>query len=476
MEAGQGLEMDKEGSSRRERVIERLDMLPLSRFHWRILWASGLGWMFDAMDVGIVTFVLASLKDSWSLSPQEVGNVASVGLLGMFLGAILAGVLSDRLGRKAVFQGGILFFSLASALCGLAWAYGSLLLFRFLVGLGLGGVLPVASTYVSELSPSRYRGRLLTLLESFWAYGWVAAAVIAYFIIPQHGWRMAFFLGALPALYGLALQRLIPESPRFLLSQGRTREAEEILTQWTGGSGEKDEDQEAVSALAPISGVATNQASIGPPSVFRSQRGGLLQLWSPPLLRRTLCLWLLWFFMVYSYYGIFVWLPSLLVASGFTLVRSFRFVLVITLAQIPGYFSAAYLVDRVGRKWVLTSYLLLCAVTAFLFGRADSVTTILWWGSWMSFFNLGAWGVVYTYTPELYPTRLRGTGSGGAAAFGRVGGILAPLVVGGMLKSWGRSHTQIFAMFALVLVLAGLIVAWLGEETKGKSLEEIAGQ
>ncbi|MDH7498950.1 MAG: MFS transporter [candidate division NC10 bacterium] len=444
-------------------IIERLDRLPLSKFHWRLLWFSGLGWMFDAMDVGIVTFVLASLKESWSLSPQQVGNVASVGLFGMFLGAIFAGALSDRLGRKLAFQGGLFLFSLASGLCGLAWGYRPLLFFRFLVGLGLGGVLPVASTLVSELSPSRYRGRLLTLLESFWAYGWVLAALIAYFVIPRYGWRIAFFLGALPAIYVWVLRRAIPESPRFLLGRGRIQEAEEILTDWVRPSSQEERARKEIHNPLPNA----------PPPMQR--KVGFGELWSPPYLRRTLCLWMLWFFMVYSYYGIFVWLPSLLVASGYTLIRSFRFVLIITLAQIPGYFSAALLVDRIGRKWVLTSYLFLCALAAYLFGRADSVGEILWWGSCMSFFNLGAWGVVYTYTPELYPTRVRGTGSGWAAAFGRLGGILAPLVVGAMLKSWGRGHTEIFGMFALMLILGALVVAILGEETKGKSLEEIAG-
>ena len=446
-------------------VIERLDRLPLSKFHWRLLWVSGLGWMFDAMDVGIVTFVLASLKQSWSLSPQQVGNIGSIGLLGMFLGAAFAGTLSDRWGRKLVFQGTLFVFSLASGLCGLAWGYGSLLFFRFLVGLGLGGELPVASTLVSEFSPARYRGRMLTLLESFWAYGWVLAALIAYFVIPRWGWRVAFWIGALPAFYVYVLRRSMPESPRFLLSRGREKEAEEIVNRWEGkSSGAKE--------VPPASSGDRAEGPLGPNPT--PGRAGFRDLWSPPYLRRTLCLWILWFAMVYSYYGIFVWLPSLLVASGYTLIRSFRFVLLITLAQIPGYYSAAFLVDRIGRKWVLTSYLFFCAVAAYFFGKAASVGEIIWWGSLISFFNLGAWGVVYTYTPELYPTRMRGTGCGWAAAFGRLGGIMAPVVVGSLLGSWGGSHTEVFGMFALVLLIGAVNVALLGEETKGKSLEEIA--
>jgi MFS transporter, putative metabolite:H+ symporter len=439
-------------------VIERLDRLPLSTFHWRLLWVSGLGWMFDAMDVGIVTFVLASLKESWSLDPHQIGNIGSIGLLGMFVGAALAGTLSDRWGRKLVFQGTLFVFSLASGLCGLAWGYGSLLFFRFLVGLGLGGELPVASTLVSEFSPASHRGRMLTLLESFWAYGWVLAALIAYFVIPRWGWRVSFWIGALPAFYVFILRKSMPESPRFLLSRGRKKEAEEILEELGG---------------RPLRGEEVPPGGSLPDP--RPGRVGFKELWSPPYLRRTLCLWILWFSMVYSYYGIFVWLPSLLVSSGYTLIRSFRFVLIITLAQIPGYYSAAFLVDRIGRKWVLTSYLFLCAVAAYFFGKADSVGEIICWGSLISFFNLGAWGVVYTYTPELYPTRVRGTGSGWAAAFGRLGGIIAPAVVGSMLGSWGGSHMEVFGMFTLVLLIGAINVALLGEETKGKSLEEIAG-
>ncbi len=421
--------------------------------------------MFDAMDVGIVTFVLASLKTSWSLTHQQIGNIASVGLLGMFIGAAFAGTLSDRIGRKMAFQGTLFVFSIASGLCGLAWGYGSLLFFRFLVGLGLGGELPVASTLVSEFSPARYRGRMLTLLESFWAYGWVLAAIIGYFVIPRWGWRAAFFLGALPAFYVFVLRRAMPESPRFLLSRGKEAEAEKILQRWGGEEAGGEESGSGLGSGQQISGDS------GQPSPAKV---GFRELWSFSYLRRTLCLWILWFCMVYSYYGIFIWLPSLLVESGYTLIRSFRFVLIITLAQIPGYFSAALLVDRIGRKWVLTSYLFLCALAANFFGRANSVGEILLWGSLISFFNLGAWGVVYTYTPELYPTRLRGTGSGWAAAFGRLGGIVAPAVVGAMLGAGSRSHMEIFGMFTVVLLVGALNVAVLGEETKGKSLEEIA--
>lgn len=441
----------------------RLDKVPLSRFHWRLLAVSGIGWMFDSMDVGIISFVVATLAVQWKLSPDQVAWMISIGLLGMLVGAATAGTLSDRFGRKTMFQTTLLIFSGATALCGLAWSYASLVAARFLVGFGLGGELPIASTLVSEFSPARWRGRLMVLLESFWAYGWVLAALIAFFVIPQYGWRVAFFLGALPAFYVFVLRRALPESPRFLLSRGRRAEAEQVIRTVEQASGILP-PPEAELRAAPEAGRQPSESAL--------QR--FLQLWSRPYLRRTVMLWVLWFTIVYSYYGIFTWLPTLLSEGGRGLTRSFAYVLIITLAQIPGYFSAAYLVEKVGRKGTLASYLFLTAVGAFFFRNAGGEAEILFWGSFISFFNLGAWGVVYTYTPEMYPTRVRGTGAGWAAACGRSAGVLAPLVVGQMLGSWGVGYESIFLMFAAVLLLGAINVALLGEETKGRTLEEIA--
>jgi putative MFS transporter len=184
-------------------------------------------------------------------------------------------------------------------------------------------------------------------------------------------------------------------------------------------------------------------------------------------------LWCLWFGIVYSYYGIFTWLPSLMVTQGFTEIKTFEYVIIMTLAQLPGYFAAAYLVDRIGRKATLVSFLTACAICAYFFGQGGSAAVVLTWGSLMSFFNLGAWGVVYTYTPEMYPTRVRALGSGWAAAIGRIGGILAPTIVGVMLGS-KQGFQDIFLMFTGVMLGVALIVAVLGPETKGKTLDEIS--
>ena len=218
---------------------------------------------------------------------------------------------------------------------------------------------------------------------------------------------------------------------------------------------------------------AVRHAKESPVEQMPIRGGRWAELFQGLLGRRTLMLWILWFGIVFSYYGIFTWLPSLLRAR-YPLVTSFEYTLIITLAQVPGYFSAAFLVERWGRKPTLVTYLLACAVGAYFFRSAGSAAMVIVWGSVISFFNLGAWGVVYTYTPELYPTRIRGSGAGSAAAFGRIGGIIGPYVVGLLLPTWGASISAIFIMFAAVFLVIAVVVLILGEETRGVSLEAIA--
>lgn len=437
-------------------ITERLETLPVSKFHYLLLITAGLGWMFDSMDTGIISFVLPVLMKTWQLSPEQIGTIGSIGLVGMAFGAILSGTIADQIGRKKVFASTLIIYSLATGLCGLAWNYESLLVFRFLVGFGLGGQLPVAVTLISEFSPAKHRGKFLVLLESFWAIGWLLAALVSYIIIPRFGWQAAFYIGSLPVLYVFYLWKSIPESPRYLISKGRIAQAEAIVKNIEVQSG----------AQRIASNQVSGQTSKTPPKMAFSE------LFSRKFIRRTVFLWLLWFGIVFAYYGIFTWLPSLLALKGFTLTKSFQYVMTMTLAQIPGYFSAAYLVDKIGRKPTLAMYLIGTAISAYFFGQSTDIQTILVMGSLMSFFNLGAWGIVYTYTPELYPTHARATGSGWAAGFGRIGGILAPIVVGVMIGTYQLPSQSIFLMFAAVLILTALNVIFLGEETKGKPLEE----
>jgi putative MFS transporter len=433
-------------------IQQRLDSLPLGGFHYRLVALSGLGWLFDSMDSLLMALALPALPAAWGLGHPQRATLLGGSMLGMLVGAALAGTLADRVGRQRLFRWTLLLFSVATGLCSLARGFRSLLVLRFLVGLGLGGELPVASSLVSEFSPAAHRGRLVVLLESFWSLGALVAAAVA-LLIPTLGWRFVFLLGAAPALYVLILRRAMPESPRFLLGQGKYDQALAVLR-----------DVEARLGVSPAPVSATPEPPV--PKI------GVLELLARGLRRRTLVLWALWFGMVYSYYGIFTWLPSLIAEAGHTLVRTYQYTLLITLAQVPGYFAAAALVDRLGRRRTLLLFLFPCALASLGYAASRSATGILVCGSLISFFNLGAWGVVYTYTPELYPTRVRATGAGWASAFGRLGGILAPYAVSAVLEATG-SQSLVFTMFAGV-ILATALVAAAGEETRGRSLEAIS--
>ena len=437
-------------------VLERLEALPLGRFHYKLLLVTGLGWLFDSMDTGLIAFILPVLAKEWGLAPGQMGLIGSIGLIGMALGAVVSGTIADRIGRKKVFTITVLLYSIASAFCALSWNYQSLLVFRFLVGFGLGGELPVAATLVSEYAPSRVRGRFIVLLESFWGLGWIAAACIAYFFIPLYGWRMAFLIGALPALYVCLIRMHMPESVRYLLAHGRIGEARQIVVSL--------ERQLHV----PVAPFVSEKETV--PVVAKAS---FRELWKKPFASRTIMLWLVWFGINFSYYGIFMWLPSLVFQQGFTVVKTFEYVLIMTLAQLPGYYCAAWLVDKIVRKYTLSAFLLFSGVASYFFGHASTAATLMMWGSVMSFFNLGAWGVLYTYTPEQYPTAIRALGSGWAAGFGRFGGMAAPMMVGALLaRNFGFG--SVFYMFALVFAAVAVIVMSLGVESKQKDLESIS--
>ena len=437
-------------------MLERLNALPVSSFHYKLLVVAGIGWVFDSMDTGLIAFVLPLLIKEWGLSATQAGMLGSIGLVGMALGAVAAGTLADRVGRKTVFSVTIVLYSLATGLCAVAPNYELLVLFRFLVGLGLGGELPVAATLVTEYVPGRARGRFMVLLESFWAVGWLLAALIAYFIIPVTGWRTAFLIGALPALYTMVIRMHLHESVRYLLKKRKIEEARKI-----------------VSSLEERCHMEHRPLEVTEKDVAEETKGSFTALWTRRFIKRTVMLWLVWFGIVFSYYGVFMWLPSLVFKQGFTVVKTFEYVLVMTLSQLPGYAAAAWLVDRLGRRYTLSLFLLGSGIASYFFGHAETVTALLCWGATMSFFNLGAWGVIYTYTPELYPTEIRGLGCGWATGFGRVGGMVAPLLVGALLTdAWDMGH--IFYIFAGVFVLISFIVLTLGTETKRKELENLS--
>ena len=432
---------------------ERLDRLPVTSKHKKLLVGSGVGWALDAMDVGLISFIMAALAVHWNLESTQTSWIATAGFVGMALGASLGGLLADKFGRRHVFALTLLIYGLATGASALATGLAVLIALRFIVGLGLGAELPVASTLISEFAPRRIRGRMVVLLEAFWAAGWIAAAIIGTFVVgaSDSGWRWALAIGMVPAAYALYVRLALPESVRYLEAKNRHQEAEEIVTSFENAA--LSEGKNLDSDLAPE--VALDEAFEGS------------SIWSSRLRARTAALWIIWFCINLSYYGAFIWIPSLLVADGFTLVRSFSFTLIITLAQLPGYAAAAWLIEVWGRRATLAVFLVGSAVSAGAFGLADSEVSIIIAGCFLSFFNLGAWGALYAIGPELYPTHIRGRGTGAAAGFGRIASIISPLIVPPILAAAGQPW--LFVLFASAFAIAA-IAAFTLPENKGKAL------
>lgn len=390
----------------------------------RILVVSGLGLLFDSMDVGLLSFVLVSLAKQWHLHPGMVGFLGSISLVGMAVGSALAGLFSDRFGRRSTFLWTLLIYSVATGLSALATGVGIFIVLRFIVGFGLGGELPVATTYVLESSPEQRRGRQVVLLEAFWAVGSLVAALISFFVIPGFGWRIAFLIGAIPALYTLVLRFSLPESPKYRA-------------------------------------LGSQRASMG--RAFST-------LWRRDLARATVATWILWFVMNFAYYGMFLWLPSVMALKGYNLVHSIGYTLVMTLAEIPGYLVAAWLVEKWGRKRTLLPAMLLAALSALGFGFAHGTAQLLIFGLLLSFFMLAAFGATYIFTVEQFPVFARGSGMGWAAGVGRIGGIIGPYLIGVLIAA-SVGFPTIFGIFFAVTVIGFLLVWWLGRETKGQSID-----
>lgn len=421
-------------------------------FQWRLLCIFGLVWAADAMQVIAVGFAAPSIALTFDIDRVTALRVGTVFFLGMFIGAFFFGRLADRIGRKWVLIGTVAMdaiFGLASVMAG---DFTILLILRFFTGIAVGGTLPVDYAMMAEFLPPKSRGRWLVWLEGFWAIGTIVVALTAWSAASLEAaapWRWIFFVAALPALIGFFLRFWIPESPMYLVRKGRQAEARSVINRILHINGE-----------SPLPADVHLKPADVPAGVAHS-------ILSPQLRRTTLGVMAVWFLVSLSYYGVFIWVPGQLATEGFGFVRGYGFLVILALAQIPGYALAAWGVEAVGRRPTLAGFLLLSAAGCFLFTIASGTAMVATSLIIMSFALLGSWGALYAFTPELYPTHLRGTGMGTASAVARLGGILAPSLLAFVFT---RSFTLAIGMFALLLVLAAMALLLVKNETRDRAI------
>jgi MFS transporter, putative metabolite:H+ symporter len=427
-----------------------VDQIGFGRFQKRLLGVCGVTWAADGAEVLLLGFALPSIIGEFGITPAQGGLIATATFAGMLVGAWFWGTISDKIGRRLGFQVTVLLFAIFGLLSAFAPGWEWLAVLRFLTGFGLGGALPLDFSLYAEFLPRENRGRNLVLLESFWAVGTIIAAGLAWLIVPGFGWRPLLATSALAAVLVLWIRRSIPESPHYLAISGRADEAKEVLASIARTNGRP----------APEKDLVANQREEGAP---------VAKLWRPSLRRSTLMLWIAWFCISLAYYGIFTWLPQAFVQQGFSSLQTYQNTFLLALAQLPGFFSAAYLIEKIGRRNTLGLYLIASGVFTFIFAVVTGFGGLLASAMLMSFFSLGAWGSLYAWTPELYPTEVRTTGMGWASGMARVAGIITP-TLGGIL--FGIALVSALSTWAAAFVVGGLAVFLLGVETKRQALSD----
>ncbi|MGH3036863.1 MAG: MFS transporter [Gaiellaceae bacterium] len=433
----------------RLRVEDVLRESGFTRFHRNAVLVTGAAWTFVAMEILLVGFTVPLFTELWGLSGSYAGWIAASALGGSLLGSVVLGRRADRIGRRRIFQASILWYAIFTALTALSWGPGSLSAFRFLAGVGLGGMLVVDPSMLAEYLPPQKRGRYLVLLDFFWPVGLLAATGLSWFFLEQVGgewaWRYLFLAAAFPAFLAFAARLALPESPYWLARRGRTEEAAGVLGRITG----RHVDAEALAEE-------------------QQPRASMLELVSGRLRRTSALISLVWIALNISYYGLFLWLPFVLQAEERFTIDVYLLLALSAVSQFPGYAAAIWLVERVGRRPTLTAFLALGGVSAYAFAVSDSAPQYVAALFFVGFFNLGAWGAVYPYTSELFPTRLR------ASAFGMVEGVGKGAAIGGpylfgALIDWSGDTVWSLTFVALVMV-AGALVMLLGPETRGRAL------
>jgi len=424
----------------------------MTGFHKKVVLVTGLAWTFVSMEILLIAFTLPLFASIWKLSGLWLGLIGSASLIGSFIGSMILGRWSDRFGRRSVFMGSVLWYSIFTAATAFATGPETLFVFRVLAGIGLGAMLVIDPSVLAEYLPPQNRGRYMVFLDFFWPIGNLLALGLSYFFLERMNgdWRGLFLTAAFPAFLTFIIRFLIPETPFYLARIGKLAEAAKVLTLATG--------QKITAAM------------IKKEEVFKS--APIKDLFRGKLLKATIVTLISWVVLNFSYYGLFIWLPQVLpVIQNFRIGNIYTLLLLSVLAQFPGYLAAMWLVEAWGRKKTLTAFLILGGLSGLVFATTNSYVSFLTALFLVSFFNLGAWGAIYPYTVELFPTLLRGTAFGFAAeGMGKLTAIFGPLVFGYLLDKTGGVGISL-VMVAAVMTVGGVAVGYLGPETKGRKLE-----
>lgn len=467
---------------------EAFSAIGFGNFQVIVLAYAGLGWIAEAMEMMLLSFVGPAIQPEWGLSSSQESLISTVAFAGMLIGAYSWGVISDSYGRKKGFLGAAIITSGAGFLSAFAPNYILLLILRFFVGIGLG-CGHVFTSWFLEFVPIPNRGAWMVVFSTFWTVGTIMEAALAWWIMPNYGWRWLLGLSAVPSIIALVFYGFVPESPRYLCTQGRITDARFILEK--GAELNKRKLPEGLLVSDNINETATgDQLSESTELLLvrnktsdsQRRKSSMLMLFSPNLIRTTVLLWFLYFGNTFSYYGIVLLTSQLSIGQSECGQRTLKEdniqdaslyvnVFITSLAELPGLAIAALILDKVGRKismeiMTVAGFFLLLPLVIH---QNPIMTTFFLFGARM--FISANFIVVCIYAPEVYPTNLRATGVGIATAIGRIGGMVCPLIAVGMGSSCHQTLPVI--LFEVTILLSGLCVVLLPFETKGRELADI---
>src|SRR5215831_505382 len=439
-------------------VCDRLDRLPASWFHAKVLVVAGLSLLFDVLDTAVTGFVLASLRPLWHFDVKTIGTVSAIGLSGYLVGSFICGFVADRLGRKKTILFTMILYSVFSASRGLTQTIGVFALLNFFTWFFVGAESSTVPPYLAELWPARIRGKLVGWMMGFFGAGIALSSVWSLLTIPTLGWRWALLLTAPFGFIVGILRWILPESPRWLVRAGRSSEAQEVL------SGIEE-------AVARSTGQALPAVVSSPHELeLLSKLAVPRELLGAAYRRLTVMLWVAWFAEFGVLYTYQIFLPTILAAEGRSIVKSFGYSVVIYSSVIPGYVLGGYVAEWLDRKYTILISFVSIAAFGTLFGHSQSPVQIMTFAGLTVFFlSLGS-TAIYTYTPELHPTEIRATAMGIASAWGRVGAVTMLLVFGHFFATLGKS--LLFLCINPILVIAAMVVLFFGPSTRGKPLKE----
>ena len=440
-------------------LVARLETLPFSKWHRNFFILGFIGVMFDAADFALFGAALPPIAREFGLGPAQSGLLATVGLIGAFVGALFWGTVSDYIGRRTSFSATIGIFSVFTGLVAASWSVASLAVFRFLSNFGLGGEVPVTATLGAEFSPGRIRGAMAGNLLTAFPVGLILAAILSLTILPTFGWRALFAVGIIPAILLFFVRRYMPESVRYLLSKGRLAEAEQTVThieRQALGRERSVNELQSMPQLRPELAVKTGVT--------------VWQLFTEGRAMRTILIWIVSFGFFWSSNGILFMLPTILTQQGIPLTQAIAYQLVQAIGGVFGYTACSFLIDRYGRRPVLFLYYFIGALFHLWFSMSTGLATFIaaFLVGWV---NPGVYGSTGVYVGELHPTHIRATAVGWFFGIGRIGSFLVPTVVGLMIAYDLAKYT--LYMFALSFLIASVALILIGIETKGRVLEEI---